>query len=130
MRGLFTAIAFTLGIVPVTVFSQQDTRPDILFIAIDDLNDWVGVLGGHPQAKTPNIDALAARGSILLLLDNLEAAFELRQFRLSRRRHQIELVYLGGEENVARLLEKRRHIDNREIVLLTQAVQKVAQSFV
>ena len=64
MRGLFTAIAFTLGIVPVTVFSQQDTRPDILFIAVDDLNDWVGVLGGHPQAKTPNIDALAARGML------------------------------------------------------------------
>ncbi|MCA9011817.1 MAG: sulfatase [Planctomycetaceae bacterium] len=37
-------------------------KPNILFIAIDDLNDWVGCLGGHPQAKTPNIDALAARG--------------------------------------------------------------------
>ncbi len=36
--------------------------PNVLFIAIDDLNDWVGCLGGHPQAKTPNIDALAARG--------------------------------------------------------------------
>jgi arylsulfatase A-like enzyme len=34
----------------------------VLFIAVDDLNDWVGCLGGHPQAKTPNIDALAARG--------------------------------------------------------------------
>jgi arylsulfatase A-like enzyme len=29
---------------------------------LDDLNDWVGVLGGHPQSKTPNIDALAAHG--------------------------------------------------------------------
>lgn len=37
-------------------------RPNVLFIAVDDLNDWIGVLGGHPQAKTPNIDALAARG--------------------------------------------------------------------
>lgn len=36
--------------------------PNILLIAIDDLNDWVGCLGGHPQAKTPNIDRLAARG--------------------------------------------------------------------
>ena len=36
--------------------------PDILLISIDDLNDWVGPLGGHPQAKTPNIDRLAARG--------------------------------------------------------------------
>ena len=35
---------------------------DILLIAIDDLNDWVGPLGGHPQAKTPNIDRLAERG--------------------------------------------------------------------
>ncbi len=37
-------------------------KPNILFIAIDDLNDWIGCLGGHPQAKTPNIDRLAARG--------------------------------------------------------------------
>ncbi|VTU02043.1 choline sulfatase : Arylsulfatase A family protein OS=Singulisphaera acidiphila (strain ATCC BAA-1392 / DSM 18658 / VKM B-2454 / MOB10) GN=Sinac_6946 PE=4 SV=1: Sulfatase [Gemmataceae bacterium] len=38
-------------------------RPNVLFIAIDDLNDWVGPLGGHPQAKTPNLDKLAARGT-------------------------------------------------------------------
>jgi choline-sulfatase len=31
-------------------------------ICVDDLNDWVGCLGGHPDAITPNIDALAARG--------------------------------------------------------------------
>ena len=37
-------------------------RPNVLFIAVDDLNDWVGCLGGHPQAKTPNIDALAKHG--------------------------------------------------------------------
>ena len=37
---------------------------NVLFIAIDDLNDWVGCLGGHPQAKTPNIDRLAARGTL------------------------------------------------------------------
>ena len=37
-------------------------KPNILLIAIDDLNDWVGCLGGHPQAKTPNIDALARNG--------------------------------------------------------------------
>lgn len=36
--------------------------PNVLFIAVDDLNDWVGCLGGHPQAKTPNIDRLAAKG--------------------------------------------------------------------
>ncbi|QDT37472.1 sulfatase [Stratiformator vulcanicus] len=37
-------------------------RPNVLFIAIDDLNDWVGPLKGHPDVKTPNIDRLAKRG--------------------------------------------------------------------
>ncbi|QDV38417.1 sulfatase [Tautonia plasticadhaerens] len=37
-------------------------RPNVLFLAIDDLNDWTGFLGGHPQSKTPNLDRLAARG--------------------------------------------------------------------
>ena len=37
-------------------------RPHILFIAVDDLNDWIGCLEGHPQALTPNMDRLAARG--------------------------------------------------------------------
>lgn len=37
-------------------------RPNVLVIAVDDLNDWIGVLGGHPQAETPNLDRLAKRG--------------------------------------------------------------------
>ena len=37
-------------------------KPNVLFIAIDDLNDWIGCLGGHPQARTPNLDRLAASG--------------------------------------------------------------------
>ena len=37
-------------------------RPHVLFIAVDDLNDWIGCLEGHPQALTPNMDRLAARG--------------------------------------------------------------------
>ena len=36
--------------------------PNVLFIAIDDLNDWIGCLDGHPQVKTPHMDALARRG--------------------------------------------------------------------
>jgi len=37
-------------------------RRNILFIAIDDLNDWVGCLGGNPQTRTPNLDRLAKQG--------------------------------------------------------------------
>jgi len=41
-------------------------RPNILFIAIDDQNDWIGHLGGHPMAKTPHLDHLAERGTTFL----------------------------------------------------------------
>jgi arylsulfatase A-like enzyme len=41
-----------------------DDRPNVLFIAADDLNDWVGFLDGHPQVKTPHLDRLAARGVV------------------------------------------------------------------
>ncbi|OYW24823.1 MAG: iduronate-2-sulfatase, partial [Planctomycetales bacterium 12-60-4] len=42
--------------------AQSAGRPNVLFIAIDDLNHWVGHLGRHPQTRTPNIDRLAAQG--------------------------------------------------------------------
>lgn len=42
--------------------SSPVQQPDVLLIAIDDLNDWVGCMDGHPQVKTPNIDRLAKRG--------------------------------------------------------------------
>ena len=34
-------------------------NPNVLFVSIDDLNDWIEPLGGHPQAKTPNLKRLA-----------------------------------------------------------------------
>jgi len=38
-------------------------KPNVLFIAVDDLNHWVSHLGRNSQAKTPNIDRLAAMGT-------------------------------------------------------------------
>ncbi|MCA9191941.1 MAG: sulfatase [Planctomycetales bacterium] len=43
---------------------KADDRPNIVFIAIDDLNDWIGCLAGHPQVQTPNLDRLASRGCL------------------------------------------------------------------
>ena len=34
----------------------------MLFIGIDDLNDWIGCMDGHPLTMTPNIDRLASEG--------------------------------------------------------------------
>ncbi|MCP5109444.1 MAG: sulfatase, partial [bacterium] len=33
--------------------------PTVLFISVDDLNDWIEPLGGHPQARTPNLTRLS-----------------------------------------------------------------------
>ncbi len=41
---------------------NKNEKLNVLFIAVDDLNDWVGCLGGHPDTKTPNIDKLASEG--------------------------------------------------------------------
>jgi len=49
--------------VPVPA-EKRDVSPNLLLIVVDDLNDWVGCLGGHPQVKTPNIDRLARRGTL------------------------------------------------------------------
>ena len=37
-------------------------QPNVVMISIDDLNDWTGFLGGHPDVSTPNMDELAKRG--------------------------------------------------------------------
>ena len=41
---------------------QTDDRPNVLYLAVDDLNDWIGALGGYANVQTPNLDRLAARG--------------------------------------------------------------------
>src|SRR6056300_969667 len=50
--------------VAFSVMAQDHKKPNVILISIDDLNDWVGCLGGHPQVKTPNIDKLAAQGML------------------------------------------------------------------
>ena len=46
----------------LVISTSAADRPNMLFIAIDDLNDWIGCLGGHPQVQTPVMDELASRG--------------------------------------------------------------------
>jgi arylsulfatase A-like enzyme len=67
VNRLRIALVCTCFLVAVLSLAPSDAeepegRPNVLLIAIDDLNDWVGCLNGHPQASTPNIDRLADRG--------------------------------------------------------------------
>jgi len=50
--------------------APEPKQYNVLMIIVDDLNDWVGVMGGHPDTKTPNMDQLAAEG---LLFANAHA---------------------------------------------------------
>ncbi len=63
ISALFFSMTFSCSEKP-KVSSAEAIKPNVLFIAIDDLNDWVGCLDGHPQVKTPNIDRLAAKGTL------------------------------------------------------------------
>ncbi len=53
----------------VNVVAAEIARPpyNVLFIAIDDLNDWVGAFGGAPQAQsaTPQMDKFAQNGAVI-----------------------------------------------------------------
>jgi arylsulfatase A-like enzyme len=60
-KGLFIVL-FVLSFIQAS--SQEDKKPNVLFIAIDDLNDWTGMLKGNPQAKTPHMDKLASQGML------------------------------------------------------------------
>src|SRR4026209_971046 len=42
--------------------AQKPSRRNVLFIAVDDLNDWIGPLDGYKGVKTPNMDKLAKQG--------------------------------------------------------------------
>ncbi len=61
---LFALFALTssLGAAPKSRPISTDEKPNVLFIIADDLRDYVGWMGGHPQSVTPNIDRLAKMG--------------------------------------------------------------------
>jgi arylsulfatase A-like enzyme len=62
MKGNLKYLAI-LFIYLVLGFSlQAQEKPNVLMLCVDDMNDWVGFLGGHPQTITPNMDRLAEKG--------------------------------------------------------------------
>jgi arylsulfatase A-like enzyme len=56
------AFSSLLGAAPAAYVKAAAQKKNVLFIAIDDMNDWVGCMGGHPGTITPNLDKLAGSG--------------------------------------------------------------------
>ncbi len=64
------ASIFLISVAPAVfcaVSAQAETasgdRPDVLFIAIDDMNDWTTLFNDDNPIQTPNLRQLAARGA-------------------------------------------------------------------
>ncbi len=64
LRSALAAVASIIfgSAISTSPASAGEARPNVLFIAIDDLNHWVGHLGRNRQTITPNLDRLATRG--------------------------------------------------------------------
>lgn len=65
VRRRFIFSALLLAGTTALFAAETKPRPNVLFIAIDDQNDWIGPLKGHPLVKTPQLDRLAARGTTM-----------------------------------------------------------------
>jgi arylsulfatase A-like enzyme len=66
-KPIFCYFVFLLGTDSfcLTGSVNAESPMNVLMIVVDDLNDWVGCLGGHPQVKTPHLDELATRGLLM-----------------------------------------------------------------
>lgn len=60
----YILIALLLAIPQIGVASEKvgTTRPNVVFIICDDLNDAITGMGGHPQTITPHLDKLMEQG--------------------------------------------------------------------
>ncbi|MGD9722879.1 MAG: sulfatase [Pirellulales bacterium] len=58
----FAICLCAMWVSPAARAADSQPRPNVLFIAVDDLNHWVGHLGRNKQAKTPQLDRLAKLG--------------------------------------------------------------------
>ena len=64
MSALYQTFIFCISALCAAslLIAETTARPNIVIIICDDLNDSIAGMGGHPQAYTPNIDRLMARG--------------------------------------------------------------------
>ena len=75
-----------------TLAEVEAAKPNVLFIVIDDMNDWISLLNPQSPIKTPNLERLAKRGPKRnrnrpigrRLLLGLTSCYEIYFFRLGR----------------------------------------------
>ncbi len=63
MKLLIPRLVLLLGLL-VAPPAPADDPPDVLFIVVDDMNDWISLLDPASPIKTPNLERLAKRGML------------------------------------------------------------------
>ena len=70
LKSLYQAalkLLLALGLTLCDAQAAQRQSPNVLFIAIDDLNDWgISAMNGRKQVHTPNLDRLAQWGTLFV----------------------------------------------------------------
>ncbi|MBT8058350.1 MAG: sulfatase-like hydrolase/transferase, partial [Gammaproteobacteria bacterium] len=64
--GGFILISACGATPPEEEVAPEPAKTNVVMIIVDDLNDWVGAMGGHPDTKTPNMDRLADEGTLFM----------------------------------------------------------------
>ena len=60
MKNVNLFLSGTLCLSALNAANAKDVKPNVIFIAVDDMNDWINPLGGLKGIKTPNLDRLAS----------------------------------------------------------------------
>ncbi len=103
MNRLLAATALVLA--SCLGVAADEAKPNVLFIAVDDQNDWIGAFGGHPQAITPNIDRLARRGVVFADAHCAAPLCNPSRAAVFSGRHPFETgVLTNGGENIRKII--------------------------
>lgn len=116
MNDQLRQVAILIALIATIFLSKPiqataDDRPNVLFIAVDDLNDWIGCMNGHPQALTPNIDRLAARGMLFTNAHCAAPACNPSRAAISTgRMPNVTEAWSNQSESITKLHPQARHM--------------------
>jgi len=102
MRRLFSLLLLFLSFAPLQaqIPPPAPPKPNVLFIVVDDLSEYVGFLNEHPQSITPNMDRLARRGTIFMnAFCSSPQCSPSRTSMLSGKLPDYTAIYEGGQYN-------------------------------
>ncbi len=119
IRFLLPVLVFVPGLSCLMAEARPKAEPmDILFIIVDDLNDWVGPLGGHPQVETPHLDELATDSFVFTNAHTPSPACQPARYALYSGLHPVSSGWYGnyfetGVHEMAERLQSVTHLPAR-----------------